>query len=238
MPRAKKLEQQPGSFELSVPHKILVVDDNAVNLQVASKILEKAGCEVIQAQSGPIAIELVEKGEFEVIFMDIQMPNMNGMSATKRIRRKLGKNTPPIVAMTAFSLQEEREEFLAAGMDDYISKPIKARTLIAMAKKWTEGKDSSGIEPSEKSSGDEPNSNSSYELLNIETANQLAKYGGNELLSSVYGEFESETSDLLYKGEKAIEFDDLAEALSVLAYYKRECRNFGCRADFSSICLN
>ncbi|MFT5913578.1 MAG: PAS domain S-box-containing protein [Bacteroidia bacterium] len=224
---AEKLEQEPGSFELSVPHKILVVDDNAVNLQVASTILKKAGCEVIQAQSGPVAIELVQKEEFEVIFMDIQMPNMNGMSATKRIRRKLGKRTPPIVAMTAFSLQEEREEFLAAGMDDYISKPIKARNLIAMAKKWTEGKDSNSIELAEKSVKEKQPAESAHHLLNIETANQLAKYGGNELLSSVYGDFESEMFDLLNKGEKAIELDDLAEALSILHTIKGNAGTLG-----------
>jgi CheY-like chemotaxis protein/HPt (histidine-containing phosphotransfer) domain-containing protein len=223
---AEKLEQQPGSFELLVPHKILVVDDNAVNLQVASKILEKAGCEVIQAQSGPIAIDLVQQEEFEVIFMDIQMPSMNGMSATKRIRRKLGKRTPPIIAMTAFSLQEEREEFLAAGMDDYISKPIKARNLISMAKKWTEGKGDIA-KPTEELTNKVVSSEETHNLLNIETANQLAKYGGNDLLQSVYGDFESETSDLLQKGAKAVEFDDLTEALSILHTIKGNAGTLG-----------
>ncbi|MGB0522409.1 MAG: PAS domain S-box protein [Flammeovirgaceae bacterium] len=232
--------KQGIDFSLTSSHKLLVVDDNSVNLQVASKILEKAGCEVIIAQNGQAAIDLAAQHQFELIFMDIQMPSMNGMSATRRIRRILGKRTPPVIAMTAFSLQEEREEFLAAGMDDFISKPIKAQELIGMVKKWAESEEKqqqssnkaqtqNGIKTDIKKSKEKAPTPKQKNLpvVNLDTAMQLKKYGGDDILTSIYGEFDTETSTLLVNCQQAIVDTNIKEILSILHTLKGNSGTLG-----------
>lgn len=238
---AEMRAQEGVNLSLSSGHKLLVVDDNMVNLQVASKILEKAGCDVTIAQNGQSAIDFVAQQQFELIFMDIQMPSMNGMSATRRIKRILGKRTPPVIAMTAFTLQEEREEFLAAGMDDFISKPIKAQELIGMVKKWAEDKSLpiKNHKSKQKASAKTQNGKTSAEtkeststtkelpIVNVETANQLKKYGGEEILTSVYGDFDTETSTLLLTYQEAITNDDIQAILSILHTLKGNAGTLG-----------
>ncbi|MCS6833607.1 MAG: ATP-binding protein, partial [Flammeovirgaceae bacterium] len=124
------------SSTFKTPPQILLVDDNATNLKVATSILEKAGCKVTRAQSAKKAIEFVLTQSFDIVLMDIQMPEMNGVEATQEIRKLKPDLASPIIAMTAFSMQEEKETFLKAGMDDYLSKPIKAEELIAKIKDW------------------------------------------------------------------------------------------------------
>ncbi|MEY2792905.1 MAG: hypothetical protein RJA76_897 [Bacteroidota bacterium] len=125
-----------ASFEIkntlqSVIPQILLVDDNATNRKVATEILKKAGCVVETANSGQEAIaKLQKKHSFDVVLMDIQMPGMDGMETTQHLKSLSLKNLPPIVAMTAYAMKEDRERFLAAGMDDYLAKPIRAMQLI------------------------------------------------------------------------------------------------------------
>mgnify|MGYP000010455226 FL=1 len=116
--------------------RILLVDDNATNRKVASQILMKAGCVVETATSGREAIDRLSKDtDFDLVLMDIQMPEMDGMETTRRLKKSLIE-LPPIVAMTAYAMKEDRERFLAAGMDDYLAKPIRAQQLIQMVGKW------------------------------------------------------------------------------------------------------
>nr|WP_243425641.1 PAS domain S-box protein [Clostridium paridis] len=107
------------------PKKILLVEDDKVNQMVISRILKKKGHDVEIAQNGIEAINKVEAHSYDVILMDIHMPEMDGIEATKRIRMKHGKDKHvPIIAITAYALQGDREKFLANGMDDYVPKPI------------------------------------------------------------------------------------------------------------------
>ncbi|MDQ6625440.1 MAG: response regulator [Verrucomicrobiota bacterium] len=113
--------------------QILVVDDNAVNRAVASGILAKDGHEVAQASNGREAVELTRRQRFDAVLMDVQMPEMDGLEATARIRQneaRLGRHTP-IIAMTARAGVDDRERCLAAGMDDYISKPVSLEKVRA-----------------------------------------------------------------------------------------------------------
>ena len=107
--------------------KILLVEDNIVNQKVASGMLKKHGHEITIANNGREAVELYDSDSFDVVLMDIQMPEMGGFEATKIIRDKeLGSETPtPIVAMTAHAMKGDKEKCLAGGMDDYMSKPLK-----------------------------------------------------------------------------------------------------------------
>jgi CheY-like chemotaxis protein len=108
---------------------LLVVDDLEVNLQVARGMLEKIGHDVTSVSSGREALERMEKQHFDAVFLDIQMPVLNGFEVAAAIRvreQSSGRRRTPIVAMTAYALASDRDRCLAAGMDDYISKPVKS----------------------------------------------------------------------------------------------------------------
>jgi CheY-like chemotaxis protein len=134
------------SIAESVKHSlnILLVEDNPVNQKLATIMLKKAGYHVTLAQNGKEAITTytIQPDKFDIILMDIQMPELDGISATKKIRNKGFKNIP-IVAMTANALQGDRESCLDAGMNDYMTKPVKREKVFEMINKWIINKEPS-----------------------------------------------------------------------------------------------
>ncbi|MBV6644230.1 MAG: PAS domain S-box protein [Cyclobacteriaceae bacterium] len=176
--------------------RILLVDDNDVNRKVASEILRKSGCEVIEAQDGFHALDKVKDGKYDLIFMDIQMPKMDGVKATEKIRKLKLSHVPPIVAMTAYSMEEDRNKFISQGLDDYLSKPIKANALIDKVKSWLD------FEP-KKVSTEVFVEQSEDLVINQNTLNQLHKYGGQELIEGVLKEFNEEATEQV---ENAFDF--------------------------------
>ena len=120
---------------------IMLVEDNPINQKLAQYILTKVGWRVTVADNGEEAVRYFSDtgDEFDLVFMDVQMPKMNGFDATRRIRSMNGSRIP-IIAMTAQSMKGDREKCLEAGMDDYISKPIKRDKVIEMVRKWLPGK--------------------------------------------------------------------------------------------------
>lgn len=110
---------------------VLIVEDNAVNTLVLKTILENAGQTVLSVKDGTAALEAVEKTAFDIIFMDIAMPGMDGMETTHRIREKLGETgRPPVVAITAHDASTDRQYFLDHGLDGYISKPFGRNVVL------------------------------------------------------------------------------------------------------------
>jgi PAS domain S-box-containing protein len=128
--------------ETRQPLRILVAEDNPVNQQVAKQMLEKRGHTVDLVDNGRKAVEAVDQARYDVVLMDIQMPELDGIAATQEIRRQPAHAELPIVAMTAHALPEERAQFLAAGMDDHVPKPFKPHELFACVEGW--GGDTSG----------------------------------------------------------------------------------------------
>ena len=114
------------------PLNVLVAEDNLVNQKVAMRLLEKVGHRVTLAASGREAIEKLLLGGFDLILMDVQMPEMTGLEATEAIRRaeRGSSRHIPILAMTAHAMKGDRERCLASGMDGYVSKPIRPRELL------------------------------------------------------------------------------------------------------------
>lgn len=119
------------------PASVLLVDDNPANLQLASELLRGLNTQVVQASNGLQAIEAYKQQLFDVIFMDIQMPGMDGFATTRRIRElETGQRRTPIIALTAHSLSEQKAELLIAGMDDCISKPVSEAQLAHIINRW------------------------------------------------------------------------------------------------------
>ena len=116
--------------------KVLLVDDNRINQEIAIELLEGFGLQVHSVYNGQECLEVVEKRPFDLILMDIQMPVMDGMQATKRLRQDPRFKTLPIIAMTAHAIKGDRERFLACGMDDYIAKPIDPNQLSTCLSQW------------------------------------------------------------------------------------------------------
>ncbi len=113
-----------------LPLKILLAEDNAVNQKLALRLLQQMGYRADVAANGVEAIEAIERQKYDVILMDVQMPELDGLEATREIRKLTQVIQPRIIAMTANAMQGDREACLAAGMDDYISKPIRIEELI------------------------------------------------------------------------------------------------------------
>ncbi|MFA4995359.1 MAG: response regulator [Bdellovibrionales bacterium] len=117
---------------------ILVVEDMAVNRMLMTKILDKYGCSVETAVNGIEAVDMVKKNNYDLVFMDCHMPDMDGYTATQIIRENemKGKQKIPIIALTADAMTSDRDRCLAAGMNDHLSKPFKQEQIIEILKKW------------------------------------------------------------------------------------------------------
>ncbi len=134
--RSATLTTVGQATEQTVPIKILLVEDNLVNQRLAVKLLQKAGHQVQTANNGKMACEMVEQHSFDIILMDVQMPEMDGFEATARLRARPHQPRLPIIAMTAHAMVGDRERCLAAGMDDYLSKPLTFEGMSAAINRW------------------------------------------------------------------------------------------------------
>ncbi|SDF80089.1 ATP-binding protein [Mucilaginibacter sp. P25] len=132
-------EMQPDEKEAFQyrPLRILLAEDNKMNQLIASKIFKKVGYNIDIAENGLAAVNMVEQCNYDLIFMDIQMPEMDGLQATRHILTKHGKGAPPIIAMTANVLSENERECTQAGMKDFVSKPFTFERLEDIIQKWT-----------------------------------------------------------------------------------------------------
>jgi signal transduction histidine kinase/DNA-binding response OmpR family regulator len=122
------LREAPGRL------KILVAEDNAVNGLLAARLLQKRGHAVVMAETGTAALEMMSQQSFDLVLMDVQMPEISGLEVTRAIRKReksTGRHVP-IVAMTAHAMVGDRESCLEAGMDDYVAKPLQAKELFAI----------------------------------------------------------------------------------------------------------
>lgn len=120
-----------------VGRHVLLVEDNAVNQHLTRRLLEKEGCKVEIAASGPIALDLIQRSRYDLILMDVQMPDMDGLETTIEIRRRQSSQSrTPIIALTANAMDGDREACFAAGMDDYLSKPVSRESLRQALQRW------------------------------------------------------------------------------------------------------
>src|SRR4051794_18359283 len=120
-----------------MPH-VLVVEDTPINQLVVRRILERAGCTVETAVDGQAAVQAYAAATFELILMDVQMPELDGFEATRQIRAQEGTSGrhTPIVAMTASEIQGDRARGIEVGMDDFLTKPIRPADVDAVLQRW------------------------------------------------------------------------------------------------------
>lgn len=212
---------------------ILLVDDNFVNRKVASEILKKAGCVVDTADSGKKAIELVgiscttDQPKYDIIFMDIQMPDMDGIETTHRLRAQFGSSLPTVVAMTAYSMKEDRERFLSQGMDDYVPKPIRAQVLILKVKEIVEASKSFRKTVVFKKKQQEIAQEIVLPIIDLDIVAQLRDLGGMELISSIFEEFVIESTELVNEAIAAFAENDIATVKSNLHTIKGSAGTIG-----------
>ena len=126
-----------ATFATRLPLRILLTDDDAVNRKVGEALLKKMGYQPALARNGAEALTALEQNRFDIVFMDMQMPEMDGLEATRRIlERWPNGDRPRIIAMTAEALEGDREKCLAAGMDDYVPKPVRVPDVRAALERW------------------------------------------------------------------------------------------------------
>ena len=179
-----KVVRRPEQLQDIDGARVLLVEDNTINQQVAREILEQAGLAVDLANDGKEAVELAEKHKYDVILMDIQMPVMDGFAATNQIRNSKSKNrNVPIVAMTAHAMAGDREKSIAAGMVDHVTKPIDPAELCRILLKWIKPdkgrRKGRGRRKKKLKTSETPMPSS---LPGMDMANGLSRVGGNENL--------------------------------------------------------
>ncbi len=148
--------------------RVLLVEDNAVNQRLALRLLEKADCQAVVAGNGREALERLQGEAFDLVLMDCQMPEMDGYEATRQLRAMGGTLAHlPVIAMTANAMRGDREKCLAAGMDDYLSKPIKAEELTRLLSRWAGGRhrEAGGVETAGGHSPDESRDENALDQL-------------------------------------------------------------------------
>jgi len=165
--------------------RILLVEDNELNQQVASELLQSAGASVRIANHGGEAVKLLTEGEqpppFDIVFMDLQMPEMDGLTATRLLRAMPHLQQLPIIAMTAHALVEERQRCLEAGMNDHVSKPIEPDALFAALMRWRKPRQGQAAS-AECRTAKTPDDAILLEIDGVDMAGGLSRVAGNKRL--------------------------------------------------------
>jgi len=218
--------QQQQNTEVETLHNspyVLLVDDNQINQKVAQKLLERLGCITNVASNGYEAIEMATKHQYNMIFMDIQMPEMDGVTATNIIKEKLGENCPPVVAMTAYSMKDDAEKFMSQGLDDYVSKPVKSVDLHTVIMKWEQ---QNWYNHKQLAIATTPGENTEQEpaqaatIIDMDVVDQLKQIGGPDFVIQLYVEFEEEAALLIEEVKKDLQLQQYKAILSTLHQLK------------------
>ncbi|WP_432735452.1 response regulator [Maridesulfovibrio sp. FT414] len=195
--------------------RALLVEDNPINQQVAEQILAPTGLELKSAMNGRIAVDMLKSDSYDLVLMDIQMPEMDGYEATGIIRNELGLNDLPIIAMTAHAMRGDKEKCLLAGMDDYVPKPVDKNQLISTIRVFLHRK---GMQPStvSKASPEQPQQVEAAPQDKsgiIDVGEVLDRIGGDmDILMSILKNFEEYNADFCQVMQGLLAEDRLKEA--------------------------
>jgi CheY-like chemotaxis protein/HPt (histidine-containing phosphotransfer) domain-containing protein len=205
---------------------ILLVDDNSTNRKVASQILVKSGCQVDSVSSGKEAIlKLQSDVTYDLVLMDIQMPEMDGMETTKQLKDLNLSDLPPIIAMTAYAMKEDRERFMAVGMDDYLAKPIRVQSLIEMVTQWVTGVKAKNIKNKQSKSVN----NTTTLVVDIDIIHALSEAMGGDLafVKGMLADFITEAKEQITSASNAYKLNDCQGVQSELHTLKGNSGTLG-----------
>lgn len=236
----KKNVIQPKSYSVNIndkeqeiltyikESKILLVEDNEMNQEVAIGILEDAGFVVDMAENGKVALEMLEKKSYDIVLMDMQMPVMDGVTATKELRKKEKFKDLPVIAMTANAMMGDKDICLAAGMNGYVAKPIDIGELWSTLKKWIK----SSLSSSEKENIDSYKRENNYEfpkeVEGIDLKMALKRILGNEkIYIKMINKFLESQCNTHRKIEESLEKRDFEEGERVSHTIKGLLGNIG-----------
>lgn len=204
---------------------ILLVEDNYLNRMVAQNSLQYFNCKVTEAENGLEALEILKNQNFDVILMDIQMPEMGGIEATEIIRKKL-KITTPIIALTANAFKTEIDKCKKVGMDDYVTKPFDEDVLIETIAKHTINKKPLNLTPIQKETPDK--------LYDLNSLNNLGR-GDTEFIDKMIFIFVEQTTETIEKITNAIHQADYVEVSRLIHKIKPSVESMGITSVLSEI---
>ncbi len=218
LPVIDDVDEQAGTVEISAPQsRILLAEDVAANRKLAKELLERAGHTVDAVSDGAEAVTAVSGFPYDLVLMDISMPEMDGMEATRRIRALPGPlGRIPIVAMTAHAMAGDRETFLSAGMDDYLQKPVDRAALLRTVARWSLAQGDGSATPVDAPA--EPTMVSEADLVttgpdalvDAETLAQLGRDTNPALVPELVGLFVGDARGRIARIAKALDAEDLA----------------------------
>jgi PAS domain S-box-containing protein len=203
--------------------RILLAEDNVVNQKVALRLLQRLGYSADVAASGLEAIEALERRPYDVVLMDVQMPELDGLDATRRICERWPDTRPRIIAMTANALPEDREACFAAGMDDYVAKPIRPDVLAEALKR---------VRPL---AADPTALSSAVRQVDRVALESLREVGGDDFLAEVIDTFLADLPTLLATLQHALEEGNAAEVRRAAHTLKSNGATLGA-SDFAEAC--
>jgi signal transduction histidine kinase/CheY-like chemotaxis protein len=238
-------EDLDGSMALGHPLQILLAEDNAINQKVALSVLERLGYRADVANSGLEAVAAVQRGAYDVVLMDVQMPGMDGLEATREIRRVLPAAVQPrIIAMTANALQGDREECLGAGMNIYLTKPFRPEALVdalrqcrpnavgktnapAMAAQPAKEVEGGTVDFEATSSAPEPGVDVAFDPAGLAQLKEILGTKANDLVPALIESFFDDAPTLVAAARRALDEGQTTDLRRAAHTLKSNSRDFG-----------
>ncbi len=228
----KSVEAVPSNIGFTFPKgiptvspRILVADDNSTNQRVARLTLEWLGCTVDVVSNGREALEILNVFPYDLIFMDCEMPEMNGFDATAELRRRMkGKKHIPVVAMTARASGSDHQQCKAAGMDDFLTKPIEPEKLTPVLQKWIPAYSQIKVKPEEFPTLQET---SMLDARTVQRLHHLAMQRDPAVLGELVRTFLKETKDRIAILRQAVSNQDMASLRETTHALKGASANIG-----------
>jgi two-component system, sensor histidine kinase and response regulator len=208
--------------------RILLAEDNPINTKLGVILLQKAGFSVDVVENGIQALEAVRKQHYNVVLMDVQMPEMDGLEATRLIRmqEKKGEHIP-IIALTAHAMQGDRELCLDAGMDDYLSKPLQPQDVIATLERWSSDEVVATIDQMQNEPPVAVEDDNLAPAPPIDQAAAMPRFGGdNDFFKELLGEFVGQLKERSGQMREALQANDTAEMARLAHNLKGAAANF------------
>ena len=225
--------------KVGVSLNILVADDHIVNQELTSLLVNKLGHQVFVVSNGKEAYQALQRKAFALVLMDCQMPEMDGYAATRAIREWEGrKQHIPIIALTANAMSGDREKCLAAGMDDYLTKPIQPEKLRDVFLRWVPQPKENEMTPLNIESPSNPQTSipetnheevvsSENKTIDSEKMAELRALGGNDFMVKIITQFVQDVAKCVIQLQNAIETENRDELAKTAHGLKGICRNIG-----------